>query len=274
MPRPGTLRYAAALLCAGTVAAAQSRELCAPHQRALADFGYDGIECINCEINSSAPVWIIFHAPARLRDIRAGGPAFGKLAEGDTLVAIDGIDIASSKGSGRYSSATPGESVEFTVRRNGSALTIPILTGTKCAPGVSPPSGVRAGVMYRELVRSAIAAGPSDSRRGWIGVAIESGIRPESIATLAASSQPFSTFLLVRLVAPGGPAALAGIEPGDRLIAVDGASLLTTEGATRFRNPVPGVAMSVSYIRHGEEYTTTIVPSVAPPEPPMIRRRP
>jgi S1-C subfamily serine protease len=97
---------------------------------------------------------------------------------------------------------------------------------------------------------------------------------PESLATLATSRQPFPSFLLVGDVAPSSPAATAGLEAGDRLIAVNGASLLTTVGATYFRNTVPGVAISVTYIRRGKEYTTTVVPGRAPADRPMTRRDP
>jgi len=91
---------------------------------------------------------------------------------------------------------------------------------------------------------------------------------------LANSRRPFPTLPLVGAVAPDSPAAIAGLEPGDRIIAVNGASLLSTSGAMFFRNTVPGVAMSVTYVRRGEEYTTTVVPSTAPVNRPMTRRDP
>lgn len=239
----------------------------------MADFGYAGIACKDCEIDSRAPVWIIFHAPPGLRDIRADGPAAGKLAENDTLLEIDGMDITSAKGSARYATVKPDESVKLTVRRGRATLTVTILAGLKCGPGVSPPRGVP-GLMYGDIVRATTGPNADGSKRGWLGLAIVTGIRPESIATWAAHARPFSTFLVVAAVAPGGPAALAGIEVGDRLIAVNGSSLLTTEGATRFRNPTLGVPLSVEYIRSGEQHTAIIVPSAAPADPPMIHRQP
>jgi hypothetical protein len=36
------------------------------------------------------------------------------------------------------------------------------------------------------------------------------------------------------------------------LVAVNGLSFLTAEGATRLRNPVPGVAMAVTFVRNRE----------------------
>jgi beta-lactamase regulating signal transducer with metallopeptidase domain len=241
--------------------------VCAPTQRALADFGF-GLACARCVIDQRAPVWMVFHLPPGLHDIRAGGPASGKIVQGDTLLAIDGMDITSPNGSERFSMARPGDSVELTVRRNGALLTTTIVAGARCAPGISQPREVT----YRDIVRPRSAPDSNAARRGWIGVALVPAMSRERLAALTAARQPFPSFPLVGAVAPGSPAATAGLEAGDRLIAVNGASLRTTEGATSFRNTVPGVAMSVSYVRRGKEYTTTVVPGRAPADRPMTRR--
>ena len=262
------LVFAALLVCAGTLAA-QSASVCAPPQRALADFGF-GLACANCVIDSRAPVWIVFHLPPGLHDIRAGGPASATIAQGDTLLAIDGMDITSRNGSERFSMARPGDSLELTVRRKGALLTTTIVAGTRCGPGISPSREV----IYRDIVRPKSASDSNAARRGWIGVALVAAMSPESLAALAAGRQPFPSLPLVGAVAPGSPAATAGLEAGDRLIAVNGASLLTAVGATYFRNTVPGVAMSVTYVRRGREYTTTVVPGSPPADGPVIRRDP
>ena len=262
------LVFAAPLVCAGALAA-QSASVCAPTQRALADFGF-GLACANCVIDSRAPVWIVFHLPPGLHDIRAQGPAAAKIVKDDTLLAIDGMDITSPNGSERFSMARPGDSVELTVRRKGALLTTTIVAGARCAPGISPSREV----IYRDIVRPRSAPDSNAARRGWVGVALVAAMSPESLAALAAARQPFPSFPLVGAVAPESPAATAGLEAGDRLIAVNGASLLTTEGATSFRNTVPGVAMSVTYVRRGKEYTTTVVPGRVPVDWPMTRRNP
>jgi S1-C subfamily serine protease len=149
-------------------------------------------------------------------------------------------------------------------------LTTTIVAGARCAPGISPSREV----IYRDIVRPRSAPDSNAARRGWVGVALVAAMSPESLAALAAARQPFPSFPLVGAVAPESPAATAGLEAGDRLIAVNGASLLTTEGATSFRNTVPGVAMSVTYVRRGKEYTTTVVPGRVPVDWPMTRRNP
>jgi S1-C subfamily serine protease len=268
MRTPRVLLYAAPFVYAGTLAA-QSARVCAPTQRTLADYGF-GLACANCVIDSRAEVWITFHLPPGIHDIRTAGPAFARLVDNDTLLTIDGMDITSPTGSERFSTASPGDSVDFTFRRKGAVLTTTIVAGAKCGPGILPPRPTRE-VMYRDIVRS---PNSDAARRGWIGVALVADVSPESIAALSKSRQPFPTLPLVGAVAPGSPAATAGLEVGDRLIAVNGASLLTTSGATHFRNTVPGVAMSVTYVRRGVEYTTTVVPGRAPAELPTTRRKP
>jgi regulator of sigma E protease len=262
------LVHAAPFVWAGTLAA-QSASVCAPTQRALADFGF-GLACANCVIDSRAPVWIVFHLPPGLHDIRAGGPASAKIAQDDTLLAIDGMDITSRNGSERFSMARPGDSLQLTVRRKGALLTTTIVAGTRCGPGISPSREV----IYRDIVRRRSAADSTAARRGWIGVALVAAMSPETLAAWAAARQPFPSLPLVGAVAPNSPAATAGLEAGDRLIAVNGASLLTTSGTTYFRNAVPGVAMSVTYVRRGKEYTTTVVPDSAPADWRKTRRNP
>ena len=256
------LAYGASLLCASTLAA-QGAKVCAPTERALADFGF-GHACANCVIDMRAPVWITFKLPPGVQAIRTGGPAFGILAENDTLLAIEGMDITSQNGSERYSTASPGESVELTFRRKGVLFTTTIVAGTRCGPSILPSREVK----YRDIVRPRTALDSNAAQRGWIGVALVGAISPESVATLSISRQPFPTLPLVGAVAPGSPAATAGIKVGDRLIAVNGASLLATTGATYFRNTIPGVAMSVTYVRRGVEYTTTVVPGTVPANRP------
>jgi hypothetical protein len=121
-----SLVHAASLVWAGTLAA---QSVCAPTQRALADFGF-GLACANCVIDSRAPVWIVFHLPPGLHDIRPGGPASAKIVQDDTLLAIDGMDITSRSGSERFSMARPGDSLALTVRRKGALLTTTIVAGT------------------------------------------------------------------------------------------------------------------------------------------------
>jgi len=254
---------AAALVHAGTLAA-QSARVCAPTERALADYGF-GLACANCVIDSRAPIWIVFHLPPGLQGIREGGPSSAKVAQDDTLLAIDGMDITSRDGSERFSMARPGDSVALTVRRKGALFTTTIVAGTRCAEGISPSREV----IYRDIVRPRSGPDFNPARRAWVGVALVAAMRPESLAALVAAGRPFPSLPLIGAVAPGSPAAIAGLEAGDRIIAVNGASLLTTAGAADFRNTVPGVAMSVTYVRRGKEYTTTVVPVRLADRPPM-----
>jgi hypothetical protein len=276
MARIALLRRTLGLLGATSALGAQTGAACGANQRTVADYGFSSLECVNCEINNNAPTWIVFHAPARLRDIRTGGPAQGKLAEGDSLLGVNGMDITTPIASERYSRAIPGDTVELTVKRDKSLLRVAIVAGAKCISGADPNRRRGETAMYGGLVRAAASGGAGTSvtdprHRGWIGIGIASPVRPDSIDPLTLF-RPFRQSPRVAIVAPDSPAARAGVEVGDVVVAVDGASVLATDGSAKFRNPAPGVAMSLTIVRRGEQRTLTIIPSNAPIEPPPLRR--
>lgn len=72
-------------------------------------------------------------------------------------------------------------------------------------------------------------------------------------------SWSFSAEPTVRNVKPGSPAA-GKIEEGDRLVAVDGYLITTSEGGRRLANLTPGEAVSIVVRRDGRERTVKVVP--------------
>ncbi len=61
-------------------------------------------------------------------------------------------------------------------------------------------------------------------------------------------------------VAPGGPAANAGIRKGDVIVAVDGVKITTAdELIVAIRRRVPGQRISLTYVRNGAHHTVSIV---------------
>ncbi|MFM9101868.1 MAG: PDZ domain-containing protein [Cyanobium sp.] len=66
----------------------------------------------------------------------------------------------------------------------------------------------------------------------------------------------------VRTVMPGGPAARAGLQPGDRILAVDGAPVSSPAQLTQLveRNGV-GRPMALRLDRQGQPITVQVMPA-------------
>jgi hypothetical protein len=108
------------------------------------------------------------------------------------------------------------------------------------APGARPPT-VPAGYV---------------SPRGWFGFSIrchDCGWAREGRDTAPhwESSLPPE----IGLVAPGGPAAAAGFQTGDRITHIDGESILEPDGARRFGAVVPGQQIRLTVSRLGTTVT-------------------
>jgi len=99
-----------------------TKPACAAGEAASGDLGYSGTECHGCVISGKHVFGepdIEFDAEPILSDIRKDGPADGKLAEQDALVAIDGQDITTRAAAVQLSWLEPGKPVRLTVRRAG-----------------------------------------------------------------------------------------------------------------------------------------------------------
>ncbi len=70
---------------------------------------------------------------------------------------------------------------------------------------------------------------------------------------------------VVGAVAPDSPAAQAGLEPGDRLVRIDGKPLESWQDFAVAVSFAPGKAMAVTVRRHGEEIDTRITPEKVQP---------
>lgn len=123
-----------ALLAAPAVGSAQDRRvtalLCA--HVAQPDYGFETIDCVNCEITARGQSWIVFHSQPVVRGVRGDGPAAGRLVDGDTLLAIDGLVITTPQAARRYAGAAVGDTVEFRVRRGATTVTARIAVGQQC----------------------------------------------------------------------------------------------------------------------------------------------
>jgi hypothetical protein len=73
------------------------------------------------------PLWD-FDAPPKVHSLDSDGPAArAGLRRGDVLTHIDGVRLDSEEGGKLFSEVRPGQAVDWTVRRRGATLTIPIV---------------------------------------------------------------------------------------------------------------------------------------------------
>jgi membrane-associated protease RseP (regulator of RpoE activity) len=96
-------------------------------------------------------------------------------------------------------------------------------------------------------------------QQGWLGVRINDWLQCEWEAET--KRKPCARVLVVQEVMVNGPADRAGVEPGDRLVAIDGHTLDDPETRMRhFANLRAGDPAWLSVGRNGDEQTFQIVP--------------
>jgi putative serine protease PepD len=84
-----------------------------------------------------------------------------------------------------------------------------------------------------------------------IGVRLDSSYDGQGAKVSSGVSQP---------VTPGGPAAKAGIRPGDVIVAVDGERITTAdELIVAIRRRAPGSTVRLTYLRDGHRATVSLV---------------
>lgn len=132
-----------AILSSGlaSAAAAQLALAACPAKLVIGDLGIDAIECHNCEIHGRPrrdESWIRFHGEPKVRSIRPGGAAEGKIQAEDLIVSIDAMGITTAEGSDRYSRPEPGQVVHLGVRRGDQELDVEITAAPFCGAPPSP----------------------------------------------------------------------------------------------------------------------------------------
>ncbi|WP_433366811.1 S1C family serine protease [Streptosporangium sp. CA-115845] len=159
----------------------------------------------------------------------------------------------------------PGNSGGPLVNGNGEVIGVnsAIATLGRSVGGQSGSIGLGFAIPVnhaRRVAQELITTGKAKKSR--IGVAIDPtyqgvGVR---IATEASKgSQP---------IEPNGPAAQAGLKPGDVILEVDGIVLQDgNELIALVRNRAPGEKLSVKYQRGGQENTATVTVGTAPDQP-------
>jgi hypothetical protein len=85
-------------------------------------FGFQCGECyIKTEPGDTVAVWA-FASPPEVYSVDTGSPAaLGGLRRGDVITMIDGVSILTPEGGRRFSSVRPGQTVKWTVLREGAS---------------------------------------------------------------------------------------------------------------------------------------------------------
>ena len=123
-------------------------------------FGF-GIQCTNCrwsvEDETGKSEWA-FSASPEISSVQDGSPADAAgLRRGDVLLEIDGESLISKKGSRRFGSIEPGETVRWTYRRGGELRTTRATAGQRPDMPSPPPLPDAAPTVYSGQLARAYA---------------------------------------------------------------------------------------------------------------------
>jgi C-terminal processing protease CtpA/Prc len=193
-----------------------------------------------------------FSTEPQIVEVAADGPAAGRLQKGDMLTAIDGVLITTREGGRHLANLTPGEAVTLTVRRAGAEMDVEVVPVRGCNMPSLTVTGGRDDVTVRD--------GRAPARSVDFGMELECSdcgwhTGPDGRKVWRASSFP-----KVRSVEPGGPAALAGIRPGDVLLEIDGYSFIEKAAGEHLGELRPGQRTTLKIGRVGVLRNVVIVP--------------
>jgi hypothetical protein len=133
----------------GSVAATQAQVAVAGSCNAgWSSFGALGISGFSCDctvtrkenndLNLSNDLAWNFRGEPIVSSLTPGGPASGKLREGDVIVAINGLLITTRAAGDKVSSLRQGDNVVLTIRRNGRVQEVEIEAAEDCAAPPTP----------------------------------------------------------------------------------------------------------------------------------------
>ena len=152
----------------------------------------------------------------------------------------------------------PGNSGGALLNGDGQVIGInsAIATVGNSSPGSSQAGNIGVGFAI-----------PSDTARGVADQLIKNGVAVHAQLGVEASSFSNATTsgAQVRTVVPNGPAAKAGLQPGDVITNVDGRTIEDVDTlVVAVRSHSPGDSVSVTFLRNGKPQTVTATLTKAP----------
>lgn len=188
--------------------------------------------------------WVQFGGELELRDILPGGPAAGRVQEGDILVAVGGALITTRAGSTRLLRAPSGQPVRLTVRRGGverDVVVVPVgAVEASSSPTVETPV---------PLPAARYQAAPPSHVRGRLGIGLSCRCTMQTTAD-GAEHWSFAEPPEVGGVQTDGPAERAGVRVGDVIERIDGVAVTTQAGGERWSAVASGARVRLG-IRRG-----------------------
>lgn len=235
------------MLVPGTVRSQEvADDACSDGLPSRPDFGITGMACrCSSEANDDGTRWE-FRTEPEILGVQADGPSAGLLRPGDRVVRIDGQLITTPTGGRAWSNVSPGDTVRLRVRRGGGIANVTFVAGGRC-PGDSPDGPLPAAESPRL---------PRLYPDGWLGLGLSCDCSVDT-----STGEPrwtFETIPTVIAVAPGSPAAAAGVQPGDVLIRIDAERLDTPKGGAAFSALRPNQEIRLTLERDGRRVTLDV----------------
>lgn len=268
MIRRTSLFFAVATACAIT-AGAQPRGVCPEGHPVTGDIGLSHLLCVgsSCSVNLRTDRGYIhdFSTEPRVRGLEENGPASGKLQEGDTLVAVDGMLITTLEGGRRLANLTPGKPVTLRVRRGGQEVDIQVVPRSGCnMPQLAVlGGGTRTHPVQRRPETPPVPEPPRIPELP--EPAIDFGMEIEC-GGCGWRREPGGELLFETLESPrvlsieeGGAADEAGLRPGDILLRIDGRPFKSPEGAEHLGTLRPNQQVTLEIGRGGSLRTVRII---------------
>ena len=282
----GTLRMAGAglgLTVALSINAAAQQgvaQTCPAGSARVATLGYAELECSNCTIHldedNAGTRTYDFRSEPRIGGIKAGGPAAGKLKDGDVIAAIDGHLITTREGGRRFGQLEIGKPVTLSVRRGGRDIDVTVTPAAKCerasrgrvarAPRAPrPPRAPRAPRPPRAPQPGPVGVGvpapapaPLPSPRARLGFSLQcsdcSIQHDDDVVVWSFRESP-----TIQRVTRNSPADAAGVRRGDIMTHINEVPLTTEEGGRLFGAIEPGDTVNLRLQRNGVERRAQVV---------------
>lgn len=233
-------------------------------------YGCYGGNCVLFDSTGGVPSHT-FTVEPRLLHVKPGGPADGKLRDGDALVAVNGALITTSEAGRTLANPIAGRAIRFRVRRSAAVietevtpaagcedLTISIADGPDEAESVARARQVLNGTT--DISGFVRAATPEE-------VPVDFGMSLDCID--CGWRVPFfggplqwhsASHPRVAAVEPAGPAAQGGVRVGDVLESIDGASFAGADASPTWAAMRPDQPATLRLRRGGTAVRVIVTP--------------